>query len=87
MTIQTTEGDAVYVMGRSDHEARRLELQGGLCNGWTRQLFARAGLGPGMQVLAVGSATGAVARLAILETACADAAADGLSSVTFTAPG
>jgi SAM-dependent methyltransferase len=64
MVTQQRRDDTVYVMGRSDHESRRLELQDGLCNGWTRQLFARAGIGPGMKVLDVGSGTGAVARLA-----------------------
>ncbi len=64
MTTQQRERDAIYVMGRTDHESRRLELQDGLFNAWTRGLFARAGIGPGMHVLDVGSGTGAVARLA-----------------------
>ena len=64
MVSQQTQRDAIYVMGRTDRETRRLELQGALFNGWTRQLFERVGIGPGMKVLDVGSGSGAVARIA-----------------------
>ena len=103
MVTEQRQGDAVYVAGRSDRETRRLEQQGALYGDTTRRLFERAGLGPGMKVLDVGSGSGAVARMAgelvgtqgsvvgvdvnpvILETARAQAAAAGLTNVSFLA--
>src|SRR5689334_23358579 len=48
-------------MGRSEAEARRLQLQAGLYDRITRRFLADAGLGPGMTVLDVGSGPGDVA--------------------------
>ena len=51
-------------MGRSAGETRRLVIQGGLYRDSTQRLFERAGIGPGMKVLDVGSGAGDVAHVA-----------------------
>lgn len=53
-----------YPLGYSDEEARRLAAQAALLKDITADLFRRAGLRPGMQVLDVGSGVGDVAFLA-----------------------
>ena len=56
--------DPVYVMGRSEDETRRLELQAELFEPLTRHLFEDAGVRPGMRVLDIGSGVGDVSFLA-----------------------
>jgi SAM-dependent methyltransferase len=56
-------GDA-YAMGRTEHEARRLQRQAAIHAGHTRRLLAAAGIGPGMTVLDLGSGAGDLALLA-----------------------
>jgi SAM-dependent methyltransferase len=58
---QQTLADPVYVLGRSEAEARRLQLQARLYDHLTRRFLADAGLAPGMTVLDVGSGPGDVA--------------------------
>jgi ubiquinone/menaquinone biosynthesis C-methylase UbiE len=53
-----------YAMGRSEAETERLIRQSGLYAPFTRRLFERAGLGPGMRVLDVGTGAGDVALIA-----------------------
>jgi ubiquinone/menaquinone biosynthesis C-methylase UbiE len=53
--------DPAYVMGRTDAEARRLQLQARLYDRITRCFLADAGLAAGMTVLDVGSGAGDVA--------------------------
>jgi len=54
---------ARYVMGHNDRERRRLLLQASVINPITDQLFRRAGIGPGMKVLDIGSGMGDVALI------------------------
>src|SRR5918997_1895144 len=56
-------GDA-YAMGRSEAETERLIRQSGFYAPFTRRMFERAGLGPGMRVLDVGTGAGDVALIA-----------------------
>jgi SAM-dependent methyltransferase len=56
--------DDTYVMGRSAEEERRLQRQSAWSARPTRQLFADAGIAPGMKVLDLGSGAGDVAMLA-----------------------
>src|SRR5215212_7132208 len=56
-------GDS-YAMGSSEAETERLIRQSGLYAPFTRRLFERAGLGPGMIVLDVGTGAGDVALIA-----------------------
>ena len=53
-----------YAMGYSQDEAERLMFQAGLLWPMTERLLRRAGIGPGMRVLDVGSGAGDVALLA-----------------------
>src|SRR5215218_5794378 len=51
-------------MGTTEAETERLIRQSGLYAPFTRRLFERAGLGPGMRVLDVGTGAGDVALIA-----------------------
>jgi ubiquinone/menaquinone biosynthesis C-methylase UbiE len=53
-----------YVLGHAARELDRLDLQGILYRDVTRRAFHRAGLGPGMRVLDLGSGSGDVTLLA-----------------------
>ncbi len=53
-----------YVMGHDDRERRRLGLQASILNPLTEQLFRRAGLSSGMNVLDIGCGVGDVSLLA-----------------------
>jgi len=53
-----------YVMGESESEFRRLEMQSAFVRDLTEDVLKRAGLRPGMRVLDVGSGVGDVALLA-----------------------
>jgi ubiquinone/menaquinone biosynthesis C-methylase UbiE len=62
--LNSRAADATYVLGRSDHETRRLMLNAELQAPGTRRLFVEAGLAAGMTVLDVGSGAGDVAFVA-----------------------
>src|SRR5262245_51205023 len=53
-----------YVMGHDDRERRRLALQASILNPLTEQLFKRAGVASGMNVLDIGCGVGDVSLLA-----------------------
>jgi ubiquinone/menaquinone biosynthesis C-methylase UbiE len=53
-----------YVMGHDDRERRRLVLQASILNPLTQQLFGRAGISPGMNVLDIGCGVGDVSLIA-----------------------
>src|SRR5438067_8741635 len=55
--------DAIYVMGRSEAETRRLRQQAEVYGPSTRRLLEDAGITTGMKVLDVGSGAGDVALL------------------------
>lgn len=55
---------AAYVMGHDDRERRRLRLQASILNPLTQQLFSRAGISSGMNVLDIGCGVGDVSLLA-----------------------
>jgi ubiquinone/menaquinone biosynthesis C-methylase UbiE len=55
---------ASYVMGHDDRERRRLVLQASLLGPFTEQLFRRAGISSGMNVLDIGCGVGDVSLLA-----------------------
>lgn len=57
-------GDRHYLLGHTDSELRRLDLQGELYRDITRRAFLRAGLEPGMRVLDIGCGTGDVSLTA-----------------------
>jgi SAM-dependent methyltransferase len=68
-TSSGTEGavgtaSEAYAMGRGEAETERLIRQSGFYAPFTRRLFERAGLGPGMMVLDVGTGAGDVALIA-----------------------
>jgi ubiquinone/menaquinone biosynthesis C-methylase UbiE len=56
--------DTAYVMGHDDRERRRLALQASILNPLTEQLFRRAGISSGMNVLDIGCGVGDVSLLA-----------------------
>jgi len=53
-----------YVMGHDDRERRRLVLQASILNPVTEELFRRAGISSGMNVLDIGCGVGDVSLLA-----------------------
>ncbi len=55
---------ATYVMGATDHERRRLLLQGSILNPLTDRFLREAGLRAGMRVLDVGCGVGDVSLIA-----------------------
>jgi ubiquinone/menaquinone biosynthesis C-methylase UbiE len=55
---------AKYVMGHTDHERRRLALQGAILNPLTDGLLRRAGISAGMHVLELGCGIGEVSLIA-----------------------
>jgi 2-polyprenyl-3-methyl-5-hydroxy-6-metoxy-1,4-benzoquinol methylase len=60
----TSAKDAAYALGDGEPERRRLMLQARFIAELTREVFARAGLAPGMRVLDVGCGVGDVSLLA-----------------------
>jgi ubiquinone/menaquinone biosynthesis C-methylase UbiE len=56
--------DVPYILGHSEAELRRLELQAAILQPITRRLLTEAGLRPGMRVLDIGCGTGDVSLLA-----------------------
>jgi SAM-dependent methyltransferase len=58
------EVDAIYALGHSEEERRRLTEQDVFLGGLTRRLFSEAGVGPGMRVLDIGCGVGDVSLLA-----------------------
>jgi SAM-dependent methyltransferase len=62
--IGRREDDAIYALGHSEEERRRLTEQDVFLGGLTRRLFSEAGIGPGMRVLDVGCGVGDVSMLA-----------------------
>ena len=56
--------DPDYPLGSSEHERQRLMRQADMLSEATERLFRKAGIGPGMRVLDVGSGSGDVALLA-----------------------
>lgn len=52
-----------YVLGHTDPELERLERQGRFLHELTRDVFVRAGIGPGMRVLDFGAGAGDVSRI------------------------
>jgi ubiquinone/menaquinone biosynthesis C-methylase UbiE len=75
-------GAASYVMGHDDRERRRLVLQASLLNPFTEQLFRRAGISLGMNVLDIGCGVGDVSLLA----ARLVGRSGSVTSVDFDAP-
>jgi 2-polyprenyl-3-methyl-5-hydroxy-6-metoxy-1,4-benzoquinol methylase len=71
-----------YPLGHSDRELERLSAQARLVGPFTRRIFRKAGIGPGMRVLDVGSGNGEVAFLAAELVG-----AEGLVVGTDKAPG
>jgi cyclopropane fatty-acyl-phospholipid synthase-like methyltransferase len=57
-------GSGAYVMGHDHRERRRLLLQASILNPLTEQLFRRAGISSGMQLLDIGCGVGDVSLLA-----------------------
>jgi len=59
-----TQTDPTYLMGRTDHETRRLIAVSAILEPFTRGLLRDAGLTRGMRVLDIGTGAGDVALLA-----------------------
>ena len=57
-SIKRREDDAIYALGHSEEERRRLTEQDEFLGGMTSGLFSEAGVGPGMRVLDVGCGVG-----------------------------
>ena len=57
------KNDPTYALGRSEEEYQRLTEQAAFLRPLTERLFRKAGIGPGMRVLDVGSGAGDVAFL------------------------
>jgi ubiquinone/menaquinone biosynthesis C-methylase UbiE len=55
---------STYAMGRSQHERRRLALQGSILNPLTNRFLKQAGLAAGMRVLDIGCGIGDVSLIA-----------------------
>jgi ubiquinone/menaquinone biosynthesis C-methylase UbiE len=66
-----------YVLGHTDLEIERLQLQAGIIGGVTQRLIRECGIGPGMRVLDVGCGVGDVSML------LADAVGNSGSVVAF----
>jgi ubiquinone/menaquinone biosynthesis C-methylase UbiE len=62
-TLEEKETQTQYILGHSEEELRRLESQSLFFNDLTEQVFKRAGIGPGMQVVDVGCGAGDVSFL------------------------
>jgi SAM-dependent methyltransferase len=60
MTTSSPTPEGHYLLGHSDDELDRLDLQGSLYRDITRRAFETAGVKPGMRVLDIGCGTGAV---------------------------
>jgi ubiquinone/menaquinone biosynthesis C-methylase UbiE len=58
------DGCLTYVMGATEHERRRLSLQGSILNPLTDRFLKQAGLSEGMRVLDLGCGIGDVSLLA-----------------------
>ena len=58
------DSSPVYVLGHRERELRRLALQHEYWGGFTLDVLRRAGIGPGMRVLDLGSGAGDVAMTA-----------------------
>jgi ubiquinone/menaquinone biosynthesis C-methylase UbiE len=64
MTFSAPQGDAHYLLGHTEHELRRLDIQGELYRDVTLRAFRDAGIEAGMRILDIGCGTGDVARAA-----------------------
>jgi SAM-dependent methyltransferase len=62
--MHTADEVAPYALGHSEQELARLERQGEIFAGDTREVLRRAGIAPGMRVLDVGCGIGDVALIA-----------------------
>src|SRR5262249_50733621 len=63
-TLSAMSDSTAYVMGHDHRERRRLLLQASILNPLTEQLFRRAGISSGMNVLDIGCGVGDVSLLA-----------------------
>src|SRR6476661_7066044 len=58
------DGCSTYVMGATEHERRRLSLQGSILNPLTDRFLRQAGLSVGMRVLDLGCGIGDISLIA-----------------------
>jgi len=63
MTPSDSRSEPTYLLGHTESELRRLDLQGELYRDTTERCLRDAGIGPGDRVLDVGSGTGDVSLL------------------------